>query len=693
MPLYNFKKMAPVPTHTDFVDVVLSRTQRKTPTVCHRGWAISRIRAFYTRKVKFTQQTYHDKISRILDEFPRLDDIHPFYSDLCNVLYDRDHYKLALGQMSMARQLIDNLAKDYVRLLKYADSQYRAKQLKRAALGRMCTLMRKMGPSLGYLEEVRKHLSRLPSIDPNTRTLLITGYPNVGKSSFMNKVTRADVEVQPYAFTTKSLYVGHMDYKYLRWQVIDTPGILDHPLEERNTIEMCAITALAHLQCTVMYFLDLSEMCGYTIDQQMELFNNIKPLFANKALMLVFSKSDLTTLATLDEETRAKVLKWAKVAVPEDANRMQLSSATEEGISAVKTRACDILLEKRVAAKLRGRKLPGVMNRLTVANPVARDASERARQEATVTSIPQSVVDERARKAAAALVNGTKGEDEDEDDMMMDVEDDRKKTQKDIMNENGGAGIWAQNWREHWQLKNNEWRTDGVPEIMDGKNIADFVDPDIMKKLEMLEKEEEELDAQMDAESSESEVDEDERAMVSKIKERRKMMVHKSRNNKHNNRPTIPRKHRIPKTGDAFRKSMGARGLDTSKVDPDQHRGRKRTRNDRGDDDGDDPMGLGSLAPGEGTIGGRTRASGEGPTSTGISRSQSRSRHPSKRPKPKDQQGITEQLGIKARKMMKTRQRKMNILAKAGESDRHIREKKPKHLYSGKSGSGTRDRR
>ena len=30
---------------------------------------------------------------------------------------------------------------------------------------------------------------------------------------------RADVEVQPYAFTTKSLYVGDMDYKYLRWQV------------------------------------------------------------------------------------------------------------------------------------------------------------------------------------------------------------------------------------------------------------------------------------------------------------------------------------------------------------------------------------------------------------------------------------------------------------------------------------------
>ena len=78
---------------------------------------------------------------------------------------------------------------------------------------RMCTIVRKQGPSFAYLEEVRKHMSRLPAIDPNTRSLLITGYPNVGKSSFVNKVTRADVDVQEYAFTTKSLFVGHTDYQ------------------------------------------------------------------------------------------------------------------------------------------------------------------------------------------------------------------------------------------------------------------------------------------------------------------------------------------------------------------------------------------------------------------------------------------------------------------------------------------------
>ncbi len=82
------------------------------------------------------------------------------------------------------------LPQDYVRLLKYGDSLYRCKQLKRAALGRMCTLMKRQGPSLAYLEQVRQHMSRLPSIDPNTRTLLVCGYPNVGKSSFMNKGER-----------------------------------------------------------------------------------------------------------------------------------------------------------------------------------------------------------------------------------------------------------------------------------------------------------------------------------------------------------------------------------------------------------------------------------------------------------------------------------------------------------------------
>merc|ERR1719310_1755222 len=45
-------------------------------------------------------------------------------------------------------------------------------------------------------------------------------------------------------------------------------------------------------------------------------------------------------------------------------------------------------------------------------------------------------------------------------------------------------------------LEDPKWKYDVVPEIMDGKNIADFVDPDIDRKLAELEKEEALLSAE-----------------------------------------------------------------------------------------------------------------------------------------------------------------------------------------------------
>ena len=174
MVVYNFKKIEPIPSSTEFIDIVLTRTQRKTPTVIHPGYKIQRIRSFYMRKVKYTEQTINEKLSAMLTDFPRLDDIHPFYADLMNILYDRDHYKLALGQVNTAKNLVGGICKDYLRLMKYGDSLYRCKALKKAALGRMMTVLKKLKAALGYLEEVRKHISRLPALDPNTRTLLLT---------------------------------------------------------------------------------------------------------------------------------------------------------------------------------------------------------------------------------------------------------------------------------------------------------------------------------------------------------------------------------------------------------------------------------------------------------------------------------------------------------------------------------------
>lgn len=633
---YNFKKITVVPPAKDFVDIVLSKTQRKTPTVVHKHYKISRIRTFYMRKVKFTQQTFHDKLTQILTDFPKLEDVHPFYADLMNVLYDKDHYKLALGQINTARHLIDNVSKDYCRLLKYGDSLYRCKQLKKAAMGRMCTIMKRQKQSLEYLEQVRQHLSRLPSIDPNTRTLLICGFPNVGKSSFINKITRADVEVQPYAFTTKSLYVGHTDYKYLRWQVIDTPGILDHSLEERNTIEMQAITALAHLRAAVLYVMDPSEQCGYSIEQQIELFNNIKPLFVNKPLLICTNKVDVIRLEDLPTEKAEQFKVFEESGIP----LLSMSTLTEEGVMDVKIQACEKLLQYRIDTKIKGKKVNDVMNRLHVAMPAKRDNKERP------PCIPESV--QSLKKT-----------------MDTDVKS-KKKLLRDLEIEEGDE--YTVDLRKHWNLPNEEEKYDIIPEIWQGHNVADFIDPDIMKKLDELEKEEE-MREQAGYYDNESEEEDDEmkeiRKTARKIREKRNIIMLESKEKRRVEKPKLPRKKM---STDKMNRELGALGIEMDS-DEDTHLNQMRSRSKS-----------------------RKALKRKREESMDVDKPRSRSRSVSKAPR--DQSGVRDaKMARKVKTIGRKAQVPRNREAKKGEGDRVILNMKPKHLFAGKRKGGKTDRR
>ena len=484
---YNFKNIPIIPKVSDLIDTVLSRTQSKTPTVTHPGYKITRIRKFYMRKVRFTEDTITEKLESITKNFPKLDDIHPFYADMINILYDKDHYKLALGTVNTAKNICQKIASDYVKLLKYGDSLYRCKQLKVAALGRMMTALKKLGASFNYLEEVRKHLSRFPSIDPTERTLILAGFPNVGKSSFMNKITYADSEVQAYHFTTQSLFVGHTYYKNIRWQVIDTPGILDRALEQRNIIEMQTITALAHLDACILYFIDVSEGCGYSIAQQVSLFDSIRPLFKNKPLVIIANKTDLRKYTELPEKERKLI---EEVAKEHQTYLIQMSNTTGNGVFDVKSKACDILLKYR-EVKNSGNKTKDItgLDKIYIAQPTQiRDNRKRT------PNIPQSFLEEKKIK-----LNEEQNEKFDEEKFLR--EDNINKLEKKIKNNkfkevieaNGGTGIYYFPLREEFKLENPEWKYDIWPEFMDGKNVFDFVDKDILKKVEALEKEEEEI--------------------------------------------------------------------------------------------------------------------------------------------------------------------------------------------------------
>ncbi|KIW05827.1 uncharacterized protein PV09_03033 [Verruconis gallopava] len=651
-----WKDIAPVPTSQELLDIVLSRTQRRLPTQIRSGFKISRIRAFYTRKVKFTSEQFVEKLQATLESFPKLADIHPFHRDLMNTLYDADHFRIALGKLARAKTLIETVARDHVRLLKYGQSLYQCKQLKRAALGRMATITSKLKDELIYLEQVRQHLGRLPSIDPNTRTLLICGYPNVGKSSFLKAISRADVDIQPYAFTTKSLFVGHFDYKMLRFQAIDTPGILDHALEEMNTIEMQSVTAIAHLRSAVLYFMDLSEACGFSVDAQVQLYKNIKPLFANKLTFIVVNKTDLLAPEVLQEIIDTKLHEILKTG---EAELLKISCAHEINVMAARNAACDRLIAVRNSEKLKAGtnsageptgRLGDLLRRIHVAQPLGGVTRE--------PDIPE------------AAKNRVKYDKNDPN---------RRRLERDIEEENGGAGVYSIDLKKNYILEDEAWKYDHVPEVFNGMNVYDFIDPDIEAKLKALEEEEEKLEAEGYYDESEEITDDEEQEIRYKaelIREKRQLIRNEARMRKSSmkNKALIPRSAKAKKLSELERSLQDA-GHDTTSISAragSQSRGRSsvRGRSEGLADDGD-AMDI-DATPKE-----RLKRALSRPRSVSVAGN-------------RRLDGVTNEVARnKAERLAKLGQQRMNRMARQGEADRHTTASIPKHLFTGKRGLGS----
>lgn len=68
------------------------------------------------------------------------------------------------------------------------------------------------------------------------------------------------------------------------------------------------------------------------------------------------------------------------------------STVTEDGITAVKEKACNLLLAQRVEMKMKGKQVSNIMNRLHVATPRPRDNKKRD------VSIPQEVLERRSQQ-------------------------------------------------------------------------------------------------------------------------------------------------------------------------------------------------------------------------------------------------------------------------------------------------------
>lgn len=314
---------------------------------------------------------------------------------------------------------------------------------------------------------------------------------------------------------------------------------------------------------------------------------------------------------------------------------------------------------------MKSKKLNDCLNRFHVAMPKPRDQKERP------ACIPQSVLDAKAKDADAA------------------AEKEQRKLEKDLENENGGAGVYSASLKKRYILAHDEWKEDIIPEILDGHNVADFFDPDILMRLEELEKEEgilqglgEDDEFEMDG----AELSPEEQAALAEIRKKKSLLIqqHRVKKSTAESRPIVPRKFDKDKqfTSERMGRQLSSLGLDPSKAinrARSKSRGRKRERS------------IGNEGADSMEVDGDQQNKKMRLRSRSMSRSRSKSRPPGEVVPGEGFKDSAQKL--KAIKISKSSSKNRNKEARKGEADRVIPTLRPKHLFSGKISTGKTQRR
>ncbi|MEM2142426.1 MAG: GTPase [Candidatus Thorarchaeota archaeon] len=245
------------------------------------------------RLQEFTRQVC-TKLKEPVEGFPSLDHIHPFYYEMADLLVGIDDLKRALGAVYNCIPPIEEISRKHIEAMKLAADYRQLKRTRSSAKGRISSIVRGTDSNLDVLIKSRAVLSRLPSISPEMPTVVVSGYPNVGKSTLVKSVSSAEPEVAYYPFTTRDVIVGHLEVDNKIVQFVDTPGLLDRPMANRNEIERKAIAALKYLAHVIVFMMDPSGTCGWELSEQLQLYSEIRRTFPLTPIVVVFNKVDIT---------------------------------------------------------------------------------------------------------------------------------------------------------------------------------------------------------------------------------------------------------------------------------------------------------------------------------------------------------------------------------------------------------------
>ncbi len=281
-----FEKVPTIPTAEEILDRSYRRAAAKKREKKNKKKANEEfVRAIY--------RSVHDKLDATVKTFPTFDNLPVFYQEMAEILFGINKLKKSLGALTWASNQARVLGSEYAQEMRKSEDVV---ALRKQATARISSVVYQIDKDLHFLNEARNVLRKLPDIRDEF-TIVVAGYPNVGKSSFIRLVSSAEPEVAGYAFTTKEVYVGHYYIGRERIQIVDTPGILDRPAQERNYIEHQALTAITNVADVILFLLDASETCGYSLDNQKALLDEISRVVGDDVpVEVVVNKSDLCSL-------------------------------------------------------------------------------------------------------------------------------------------------------------------------------------------------------------------------------------------------------------------------------------------------------------------------------------------------------------------------------------------------------------